>query len=213
MAQKDSKTRLFEVMSRVDNTFKAKAKLNEEFDYNQSVEEPSMEEGRLNRANPKYTHFALLRDTDKIITGWDYKGYDQTELNSEKKWYFFNDIIDMEIDPKTVKILTTRKVQSMGIDPFDFNNWNKDNGSLEENIDNQNNDILNQNATITLTGYELEGIIEALASSNIEANVSNAGFQGNAGKVYMKFQDGQMKLKNALNKLYNAKNGIDNNQW
>jgi hypothetical protein len=77
--------------------------------------------------NPKYTHFAVLKQNNKIINGWDYRGYDSEELKIEKMHYFFNDIKDMQIDPKIVKILTTRTLQRMGIDPFNFDNWNKDN--------------------------------------------------------------------------------------
>lgn len=80
-----------------------------------------------NRANPKYTHFAVLKNNGKIINGWDYKGYDPAELRAEKKHYFFNDITDMQINPKLVNVVTTKYLQRQRIDPFDFNNWNKDN--------------------------------------------------------------------------------------
>jgi hypothetical protein len=74
-------------------------------------------------AFPKYTHFAVLKDNNKIINGWDYRGYDSEELKSEKKHYFFDDIKDMQFDPKNIKVVTAKFLQKQGIDPFDFANW------------------------------------------------------------------------------------------
>ena len=94
---------------------------------------------------PKYTHFALLKN-NKIVNGWDYKGYDPEDLKLDKRHYFFDDIKDMQIDPKIVRIVTTKYIQNkLNIDPFDNNNWNKDNSifTLEENeINNSTQDKL-----------------------------------------------------------------------
>jgi hypothetical protein len=76
--------------------------------------------------NPKYTHFAVLKRDNKIVNGWDFRGIDPEDLKLDKLYYFFNDIKDMQIEPRIVKVLTTKTLQRMGIDPFNFDNWNKD---------------------------------------------------------------------------------------
>lgn len=76
--------------------------------------------------NKHYTHFAVLRCNGLIVNGWDYRGYESTDLNGDRRYYFLNDIEDMQIDPKIVKILTTKTLIRMGVDPFDFKYWNKD---------------------------------------------------------------------------------------
>jgi hypothetical protein len=78
-----------------------------------------------NRANPAYTHFAVLKTTGKIVNGWDYKGYDQDELRADKKYYFLNDIKDNQIDPKAVVILTKKYLLAHGTNPYDYANWHK----------------------------------------------------------------------------------------
>lgn len=85
------------------------------------VSKPKLNEG--NEINPKYTHFAVLKSTGKIINGWEYGDYDSSELKQEKDWYFFNDIRDMDISPKVVSIVTAPYLQRSGIDPFDPQNW------------------------------------------------------------------------------------------
>lgn len=72
------------------------------------------------------THFAILKSTNKIIFGWDYSGYDPSELRDFKRDYFMNDIIDLGYNPKDVKILTKRYCLKQGINPEDVSNW--DNG-------------------------------------------------------------------------------------
>ena len=114
MKNKDSKTRLFEVMSRLDKTFKPV--LNKEI---KEVNNTS------NIIDPNYTHFAVLKN-DKIVNGWDYKEINPEELKQFKKDYFFTDITEMGIDPKTVGIYTKRTLENKGINPFDSNNWNTD---------------------------------------------------------------------------------------
>jgi len=81
--------------------------------------------GRAADINPKYTHFAVLKNNSKILNGYDYTGYDLDELKSDKMHYFFNDIIDMDIDPKLVGIYTRKKLEKDGVNPFDTNNWYK----------------------------------------------------------------------------------------
>ena len=99
-----------------------KPKLNEEFE-----------------VNPKYTHFAALKSTGKIVEAWDYTGYDPQELRQEKDHYFLNDIRDNDISPKMVSILTKKYLERNGIDPFNWDNWHKgdhDEGSFMTDKEN-----------------------------------------------------------------------------
>lgn len=73
-----------------------------------------------------YTHFAVIKGTNKIVNGWDYRGYDSEDLKTGKNSWFFNDIRDMQINPKDVAVVTTKYLQKQGIDPFNWDNWNKD---------------------------------------------------------------------------------------
>jgi hypothetical protein len=74
--------------------------------------------------NRKYTHFAVLKKNNKIVNGWEYKGYDPEELKSDKNHYFNYDLRDMEVNHKDVSILKKATLIKRGIDPFDNKNWN-----------------------------------------------------------------------------------------
>lgn len=80
-----------------------------------------LKEGKIN--NPEYTHYAINKATNKIVNGWDYSDYDPVELRLDRKYYFIQDLIDYELNPKDYKILTTKMLMKMGIDPNDDNNW------------------------------------------------------------------------------------------
>ncbi len=68
----------------------------------------------------RYTHFAVNKSTGKIVNGWDYTGYDQSELNADKNYYFFDDLRDYELDPKQYLIYKKETLLRKGIDPFDM---------------------------------------------------------------------------------------------
>ena len=85
------------------------------------------------RANPAYSHFAVLKNINpavdgKIVNGWEYKGYDPAELRADKVHYFFQDIKDMQISPKNVNIVTAKYLQKQGTDPYDYKNWYNNRG-------------------------------------------------------------------------------------
>ena len=73
--------------------------------------------------NQGYSHFAVNKATGKIVNGWDYNGYDPSELRQFKKDYFMGDLIDNDLNPKDYKILSAKSLIRMGIDPDDNNNW------------------------------------------------------------------------------------------
>jgi hypothetical protein len=85
-----------------------------------------METAAKQRVNRKYTHFAVLKSTHEVVNGWDYKGYEQEELMSDKKYYFLNDITDMQIDSRLVKIYTAKYLLGNLFDPFNIAAWNTD---------------------------------------------------------------------------------------
>ena len=73
--------------------------------------------------NQNYSHFAVNKDTNKIVNGWDYSDYDPSELRQFKRDYFYNDLIDYELDPKQYRIVTGKHLIRQGIDPNDNSNW------------------------------------------------------------------------------------------
>lgn len=79
--------------------------------------------GRRFKVNPKYTHFAVFKDSNKIATAWEYGHIEPEELRSEKKTYFYDDLVDWDIEPKSVNILSKKYLERKGINPFDWNNW------------------------------------------------------------------------------------------
>ena len=70
-----------------------------------------------------YTHFAVNKETKKIVNGWDYHGYDPSELRQFKRDYFFDDLIDYDLNPKDYTIVTRAYLERQGIDPNDQSNW------------------------------------------------------------------------------------------
>ena len=73
--------------------------------------------------NQGYSHFAVNKDTKKIVNGWDYKGEDPEDLKQFKHDYFTVDLIDYGFDPKQYRIYTDRYLRKNGINPDDNNNW------------------------------------------------------------------------------------------
>ena len=70
-----------------------------------------------------YTHFAVNKETKKIVNGWDYHGYDPNELRQFKRDYFFDDLRDYDLNPKDYTIVTRAYLERQGIDPNDQSNW------------------------------------------------------------------------------------------
>lgn len=79
-------------------------------------------EARPSGVNKKYTHFVLDKATNKILNGWDYKGYDKEDIVQHVK----DDLKDMEVKPSEVSILSVQGLKKKGIDPFTWDSWKKD---------------------------------------------------------------------------------------
>ena len=67
----------------------------------------------------KYTHFAVRKSDNLILTGWDYKGVDKESI----AYYTKGDLVDMDVKPSDYKILTKTFLKAKGIDPFSWDNW------------------------------------------------------------------------------------------
>ena len=70
-----------------------------------------------------YTHFAVNKNTNMIVNGWDYHGYEPSELRQFKRDYFFDDLRDYGLNPKDYTIVTRAYLERQGIDPNDQSNW------------------------------------------------------------------------------------------
>lgn len=81
--------------------------------------EPTKTPKRRFKVNPKYTHFAISKTTNKIVDGWDYKGMDKESI----KFYTAIDLKDNDRLVKDFRIVGKSKVIKSGIDPMDWNNW------------------------------------------------------------------------------------------
>jgi hypothetical protein len=91
-----------------------------------------IDEARPFKNNQGYSHFAVSKKSGKIINGWDYKGYDPSELRQFKKDYFDVDLADYGFNPKDFRILTYKYLVRNGIDPNDNANWaNNDEANAE----------------------------------------------------------------------------------
>ena len=71
-----------------------------------------------------YTHFAVNKETKKIVNGWDYHWYEPSELILFKIDFFFYYLEDYGLNPKDYVILTKGYlIRREGIDPNDQSNW------------------------------------------------------------------------------------------
>lgn len=97
------------------------------------------QENMENEINPDYTHFAIDKKTNKIVTGWEY----DSDMDKESiAKYCKIDIEDMDLKPKNFIIRTTKFLTTQDIDPFNTDNWinltdlnsMRNNNTLEEGI-------------------------------------------------------------------------------
>jgi hypothetical protein len=74
-----------------------------------------------------YTHFALLKETNHILYGYNYENLSQNELNENKEECFLNILAETygsEIEPKDVIIVKESKLAKLGIkNTLNKKNW------------------------------------------------------------------------------------------
>ena len=89
---------------------------------------PSISESDL---GAEYTHFAIFKDSGKIVDGWDYSSlydeYSRTYDKSSIAEYTKMDLMDNFPDhkPSEFKVVTKRYLEKNGVDTSDTNNWYK----------------------------------------------------------------------------------------
>lgn len=86
------------------------------------IAEKKLEEGRPFKVNPKYTHFFVLKSNNKIVNGFEYEK--DTDRESIAR-YAKEDLKDMDLKPSDVSVLTVKGCKQKGIDPFNWDSWNK----------------------------------------------------------------------------------------
>lgn len=112
---------------------KGKKKSFDELDEMCDDNEKEINENEMNNINPKYTHFAIDKNTNKIVNGWEY----DSDMDKESiKEYCKIDIQDMGLNLKEIKVVTKKFLIKQDINPFDENNWQNigDNTEIEETI-------------------------------------------------------------------------------
>jgi len=73
------------------------------------------------KVDKKYTHFALRKSDNKIVNGWDYKNSDSDDI----KLYSSIDLKDNDLNPKDYKVLSSKSLLKLNINPFEWENWAK----------------------------------------------------------------------------------------
>ena len=93
-----------------------------------------MTEGIL--ADDNYTHFAIDKNTHKILEAWNYSDVDKAELMEFKKDYFYKDLKekDLPIKMSDIKIVTESVLKKEGINPEDVKNWNQNKDKPEADV-------------------------------------------------------------------------------
>lgn len=97
------------------------------------VTSKNLEKRQLNEENKKdwqkynYSHFALLKETNHILYGYDYSNVDSEELKENKNEYFLNvlsEVYGSDISPKDVVVVKSSKLNKLGIkDYLNESNW------------------------------------------------------------------------------------------
>ena len=140
-----------------------------------------------NTIDPTYTHFAVTSD-NKIVNGWEYKGLDTDSI----KHYAKGDLIDMEIDPKTVKIYTTKTLMKMGVDPFKPENWKNIHDTMNEMEPSDMFSFADDDQTQDKFGGKLPKYDNKLINSYIDAIEKRARMKKvgvTPSELYQRFND------------------------
>ena len=93
------------------------------YNLNESVDEAEVQGGEYNDKELNFTHFAVNKQTNLIVDGWNYSGYDTEDLSSNKEDYFYCDLMDNGFNPEAYKILSFKACKRAGLNPNDKQNW------------------------------------------------------------------------------------------
>lgn len=89
----------------------------------ESVKQVLKEHEAFSNDEPSNTHYAVSKLNGKILFSWEYGDIEPSELREFKRDYFTQDLIDNELNPKTISILGRKTCVKRGIDPKDNNSW------------------------------------------------------------------------------------------
>lgn len=89
----------------------------------ESVKNILKENDSFSNDEPSNTHYAVSKLNGKILFSWEYGDIEPSELREFKHDYFTQDLIDNELNPKTISILNRKTCIRKGIDPTDNSNW------------------------------------------------------------------------------------------
>jgi hypothetical protein len=111
-----------------------------------------------------YSHFALLKETNHILYGFDYSNVDSEELKENKNEYFLNvlsEVYGSDISAKDVVVVKSSKLNKLGIkDYLNESNWV---GLINEAYCGSNMDeMIDENIE---ENFEEEGLEESTAMS------------------------------------------------
>jgi hypothetical protein len=95
-----------------------------EFDKKKKVQENTM--GKIIKES-KNTHFAINKNTNKILESWNYEGYDHDELKTYKDEYFTKDIITKYpfLNENDVTVVTRENLSKRNLNESLKKNWEK----------------------------------------------------------------------------------------
>ena len=79
-----------------------------------------MAKGGVHKVNKKYAYFAVNKETNKIVDGFEI--VDDVE---SLKYYAKIDLEDNDLNPKDYNILSAKTLKSRGIDPYNWDSWAK----------------------------------------------------------------------------------------
>jgi hypothetical protein len=115
-----SNKKLFDMYKKIKNAVNK----GYEFDKKKKVQENTM--GKIIKES-KNTHFAINKNTNKILESWNYEGYDHDELKTYKDEYFTKDIITKYpfLNENDVTVVTRQNLSKRNLNESLKKNWEK----------------------------------------------------------------------------------------
>ena len=153
----------------------------------------------------EYTHFAVNKNTNLIVNGWDYSGYDSSELNQFKNDYFYNDLIDNDFNPKDYKILTRKSCIRLGINPDDIENCWSNRGEIPCGEENKLKEPINEisaDLAFKAANSAYQKAREGYGKYNNTDEIPHDSYHGK------KFAQGEKFLTYGRNKLNKGNNDV-----
>jgi hypothetical protein len=82
--------------------------------------------------NNDYTHFAVRKSDNKIVSGWEYKNLDNESIKEYSKIDLKDNFPNNKLSD--FKIVTKKSLENNNVNPFDTNNWYKIEELTEEEV-------------------------------------------------------------------------------